>query len=109
MAYDEGVLVGHRWYDARGIEPPFPFGHGLGYGQVEWSTVPRPAVAPATASLELTVTLVNAAPREVSQVVQSYAARHPLPPGAPPRSSPASTRCACARASKGRSWSRSTR
>ncbi|MBI5089576.1 MAG: glycoside hydrolase family 3 C-terminal domain-containing protein, partial [Actinobacteria bacterium] len=29
--YDEGVLIGYRWYDARQIEPQFPFGHGLGY------------------------------------------------------------------------------
>ncbi len=29
--YKEGVLVGYRWYDARSIEPAFPFGFGLSY------------------------------------------------------------------------------
>ena len=29
--YSEGVLVGYRWYDRRGIKPLFPFGHGLSY------------------------------------------------------------------------------
>ncbi len=29
--YKEGVFVGYRWYDAREIEPLFPFGHGLSY------------------------------------------------------------------------------
>ena len=29
--YPEGVFVGYRRYDARGIEPLFPFGHGLSY------------------------------------------------------------------------------
>jgi beta-glucosidase len=29
--YDEGVLVGYRWYDAKGEKPLFPFGHGLSY------------------------------------------------------------------------------
>lgn len=29
--YTEGMFVGYRWYDAEGIEPLFPFGHGLFY------------------------------------------------------------------------------
>jgi beta-glucosidase len=31
VRYDEGAAVGYRWYDRRGIEPQFPFGHGLSY------------------------------------------------------------------------------
>lgn len=29
--YGEGTFVGYRWYDARKIEPLYPFGHGLSY------------------------------------------------------------------------------
>ena len=29
--YQEGIFVGYRWFDARKIEPLFPFGHGLSY------------------------------------------------------------------------------
>ncbi len=29
--YGEGLLVGYRWYHHAGVEPLFPFGHGLGY------------------------------------------------------------------------------
>jgi beta-glucosidase len=31
VEYSEGLQVGYRWYDAQGIEPLFPFGHGLTY------------------------------------------------------------------------------
>ncbi len=31
VTYKEGVLVGYRHYDERGIEPRAPFGHGLSY------------------------------------------------------------------------------
>jgi beta-glucosidase len=29
--YDEGAAVGYRWYDKKGFEPQFAFGHGLSY------------------------------------------------------------------------------
>jgi hypothetical protein len=29
--YNEGVLVGYRWHDAKGEQPAFPFGYGLSY------------------------------------------------------------------------------
>ena len=31
VTYGEGIFVGYRWYDARKIEPLYPFGHGLSY------------------------------------------------------------------------------
>jgi beta-glucosidase len=29
--YDEGAAVGYRWYEQRGLDPLFAFGHGLSY------------------------------------------------------------------------------
>jgi beta-glucosidase len=33
--YDEGMHVGYRGYEARGVTPAFAFGHGLGYTSFE--------------------------------------------------------------------------
>jgi len=35
--YSEGLLVGYRYYDAKGITPLFPFGHGLSYSTFTFS------------------------------------------------------------------------
>lgn len=72
--YTEGVFLGYRWFDARSIEPRYPFGHGLSYTSfvlrdaevvVERDSVADPLV-------RVTLTVANTGERAGAEVVQVY-------------------------------------
>ncbi len=39
VTYEEGILVGYRWFDTKNIEPLYPFGYGLSYTHFEFSKI----------------------------------------------------------------------
>ncbi|HOX05511.1 MAG TPA: glycoside hydrolase family 3 C-terminal domain-containing protein [Planctomycetota bacterium] len=59
--YGEGVFVGYRYYDRKGVEPLFPFGFGLSYTEFEYRglKIPRAVRIGATVPVEVTVTNVG--------------------------------------------------
>ncbi|MCY3633403.1 MAG: glycoside hydrolase family 3 C-terminal domain-containing protein [bacterium] len=74
VRYGEGLYIGHRWFDARAIEPAVPLGHGLSYASFEWS---EPRVS-GGGGIEVAdpviveVDVVNTSARRGSDVVQVY-------------------------------------
>jgi beta-glucosidase len=71
--YGEGLLVGHRWYDAMGITPLFPFGHGLGY--TTFDIEPLGVTGDARTDVVVSARVANTGQRPGSEVVQVYVGR----------------------------------
>jgi beta-glucosidase len=80
--YGERQLIGYRWFDRTGIEPLFPFGHGLGY--TTFSITPRRVAGSTADGATVAVDVTNTGERAGSEVVQVYVeaidgdARRPL-------------------------------
>lgn len=77
--YTEGLFIGYRWYDARDIEPLFPFGHGLSYTTFSYSeiTLDKPTFQD-TDTLTVSFRIKNMGYRVGQEVVQLYV--HPKKP-----------------------------
>ena len=74
VRYGEGLFIGHRWFDARAIEPAVPMGHGLSYASFDWSE-PRVTGGGDTEVADpviVEVDVVNTGDRAGSDVVQVY-------------------------------------
>ncbi|MCG6955202.1 MAG: glycoside hydrolase family 3 C-terminal domain-containing protein [Gemmatimonadetes bacterium] len=67
--YSEGIFVGYRWYDTQGVEPLFPFGHGLSYTTFAYDGL---VARPSGDGIDVTFTLHNTGPRAGSEVAQVY-------------------------------------
>ncbi len=78
LSYDEGLLIGYRGYDAAGVAPEYPFGHGLGYTSWAYESLRTTAgsLAPGD-DLELVVTVRNTGTRRGREIVQAYVAGQP--------------------------------
>ena len=68
LPYEEGLLIGYRWYLATDRTPAFPFGYGLGYTTWAYEDM-------AVNGNTVTVTVRNSGTRAGREVVQVYASR----------------------------------
>ena len=81
IPYAEGLLVGYRWYDAKGIAPAFPFGHGLSYTRWRYS---RTRVKRLRRGIRVSFDLRNSGRRKGAEVAQVYLGL-PKEAGEPPK------------------------
>ncbi len=74
VMYGEGIFVGYRYYDIRGIQPMFPFGYGLSYTNFQISDLKlrKSFVDVDRENVELSVRVKNVGEMEGKEVVQLY-------------------------------------
>ncbi|MFD8305966.1 beta-glucosidase [Streptomyces sp. NPDC059690] len=72
--YSEGIHAGYRWYDAEGVRPLFPFGHGLSYTSFAYDDL---RARRTRAGLGVSFTVRNTGRREGIAVPQVYLGRSP--------------------------------
>lgn len=71
--YEEGLFVGYRWYDKRGIAPLFPFGYGLSYTSFSYTNLHVSSRALVdTDNLTVSLTVTNTGHRPGKTTVQLY-------------------------------------
>ena len=73
VRYEEGLLVGYRWFDTKEIDPLFAFGHGLSYTQFQYSNLRlskqnEPSESLVTVEFDVT----NTGEREGGEIAQVY-------------------------------------
>lgn len=73
VRYGEGIFVGYRYYDTKGVEPLFPFGHGLSYTRFTYSNlrIGAKSLAPDQ-TLKVRVDVTNSGKVAGKEVVQLY-------------------------------------
>lgn len=79
VKYAEGIFVGYRGFDQRGVEPLYPFGYGLSYTTFGYSDLKiEPATMTAKQPVTVSLTVRNTGARAGEEVVQLYV-RDPAP------------------------------
>ena len=73
--YGEGIFVGYRYYDYKGIEPLFPFGFGMSYSVFRFSNAKASREVyrcDSGETLTVSIDVTNVGDREAKETVQLY-------------------------------------
>jgi beta-glucosidase len=85
VSYDEGILVGYRWYQASGEQPLFPFGYGLSYTTFSYANVTAtPQGSGGKRRVRVAFDVTNTGSRSGADVAQVYLGL-PVAAGEPPK------------------------
>ncbi|KAH8679882.1 glycoside hydrolase superfamily [Tricladium varicosporioides] len=73
VVYGEGLYIGYRHYERAGIEPLFPFGHGLSYTTFTYGepTIDNTLLLEGT-KITVTIPVTNSGSVEGAEIVQAY-------------------------------------
>ncbi|UYG17328.1 glycoside hydrolase family 3 C-terminal domain-containing protein [Brachybacterium huguangmaarense] len=69
VQYGEGLFVGYRGFDARGLDVQFPFGYGLSYTTFDYSDL---ELSSDDDGIHVALTVANTGERAGREVVQAY-------------------------------------
>jgi beta-glucosidase len=85
VEYKEGLNIGYRWYEAKGVTPAFAFGHGLSYTTFAISKLQvTPKVSDGTHPILVQFFVENTGSTYGAEVAQVYVAM-PASLGEPPK------------------------
>jgi len=71
--YKEGILVGYRWYDTKGIDPLYCFGYGLSYTNFAYSDLTTDKkIYKAGSKINVTLKIKNTGKYAGKEIVQLY-------------------------------------
>ena len=83
--YSEQLLIGYRWFDAKGIQPLFAFGHGLSYTTFAISKLKvAPKKSDGARPIAVQFEVENTGSRAGAEVPQVYL-QFPAEAGEPPK------------------------
>lgn len=77
VRFNEGVMVGYRYFDTYGVTPQFEFGYGLSYTTFDYSDlVIAPVWAAGEQEFDVSFTITNTGGRYGQETAQVYVRQH---------------------------------